>query len=200
MDYKASLGINEKTGANEVGGKALFEYVNMRLSAAGEPVFGNENEYPVLEMAMPLLENYRDFVKRYSFMYCPADQRIMNFMQEYLDDVLEDRETLPSRPHKTFVLDRFGTARMLSLPPDKDTQSNNLVHSYRVRQGILNNPKSDRRTTAGVFHVAEGEEPVLGVRKTDVTISVCKGIPLMAKESKKLRPIFWSRSLARGTR
>ena len=165
MDYKASLGINEKTGANEVGGKALFEYVNMRLSAAGEPVFGNENEYPVLEMAMPLLENYRDFVKRYSFMYCPADQRIMNFMQEYLDDVLEDRETLPSLPHKTFVLDRFGTARMLSLPPDKDTQSNNLVHSYRVRQGILNNPKSDRRTTAGVFHVAEGEEPVLGLRK-----------------------------------
>ncbi len=160
MDYKASLGINEKTGANEVGGKALFEYVNMRLSAAGEPVFGKENEYPILEMAMPLLENYRDFVKRYSFMYCPADQRIMNFMQEYLDDVLEDRETLPSLPHKTFVLDRFGTARMLSLPPDKDTQSNNLVHSYRVRQGILNNPKSDRRTTAGVFHVAEGGLPI----------------------------------------
>ena len=40
MDYKSALGINPQTGANEVGGETLFEYVNMRLSAAGLPVFG----------------------------------------------------------------------------------------------------------------------------------------------------------------
>ncbi|MBK8576234.1 MAG: hypothetical protein IPN90_11350 [Elusimicrobia bacterium] len=32
--------------------------------------------------------------------------------------------------------------------------------TYRVKQGILHNPKSDRRTTAGVFHVAEGGFPI----------------------------------------
>jgi hypothetical protein len=30
------------------------------------------------------------------------------------------------------------------------------LNSYRVAQGIVHNPKSDRRTTKGVFHIAEG--------------------------------------------
>jgi len=34
------------------------------------------------------------------------------------------------------------------------------LQSYRVAQGILHNPKSDRRTTKGVFHIAEGGFPV----------------------------------------
>ena len=29
-----------------------------------------------------------------------------------------------------------------------------------VRQGVLHNPKSDRRTTQGIFHVAEGGLPI----------------------------------------
>ena len=63
MDYKSALGINPQTGANEVGGETLFEYVNMRLSAAGLPVFGKEDDYPIVELAKPLLENYREFSK-----------------------------------------------------------------------------------------------------------------------------------------
>jgi hypothetical protein len=34
------------------------------------------------------------------------------------------------------------------------------VKSYRVAQGVLHNPKSDRRTTQGVFHIAEGGLPI----------------------------------------
>lgn len=166
MDYKSALGINPQTGANEVGGETLFEYVNMRLSAAGLPVFGKEDDYPIVELAKPLLENYREFSKLSAEYYCPPDSRIMNYLENYLSDVCDPREPFPSLPHKTFALDRFGTARTLSLPPDSDKHENPLVSSYRVRQGILNNPRSDRRTTAGVFHVAEGGLPVPADKKS----------------------------------
>lgn len=166
MDYKSALGINPQTGANEVGGETLFEYVNMRLSAAGLPVFGKEDDYPIVELAKPLLENYREFSKLSAEYYCPPDSRIMNYLENYLSDVCDPRELFPSLPHKTFILDRFGTARTLSLPPDSDKHENPLVSSYRVRQGILNNPCSDRRTTAGVFHVAEGGLPVPADKKS----------------------------------
>jgi hypothetical protein len=48
----------------------------------------------------------------------------------------------------------------LSLPAKGDEFSSSLLKSYRVRQGVLHNPASDRRTTKGVFHVAEGGLPV----------------------------------------
>lgn len=129
-------------------------------------MFGDEGDYPIVELAGPLLENYREFAMRSSENYCPADGRVMDFMREYLSDVCDPREAFPSIPHKTFVLDRFGTARMLSLPPDCDRHESPFVSSYRVRQGVLNNPRSDRRTTAGVFHVAEGGLPVPADKKS----------------------------------
>ncbi len=167
MDTKSALGINPVTGENEACTDALFEYVNMRLAAAGEPVFGKEGDYEIVGLAKPLLDNYREFTRRFSkYMYCPADARIMGFLEAYFEDLLEPRESVAALPHQTFVLDTFGTARVLSLPPDKDAYSNELVHSYRVRQGILDNPRSDRRTTAGVFHVAEGGLPVPDDKKS----------------------------------
>ena len=44
----------------------------------------------------------------------------------------------------------------LSLPPDRDEFVSDIMRSYRVQQGVLHNPANDRRTTLGVFHVAEG--------------------------------------------
>ena len=59
MDYKTALGINPENGENEVAGRPLVEYANMRLAAIGKPVFGSEDQYPLLKLAKPLLENYR---------------------------------------------------------------------------------------------------------------------------------------------
>ena len=70
------------------------------------------------------------------------------------------RACAPKLPVRTFVLDRHGLARTLSLPPDCDIFESDIVRSYRVRQGVLHNPKSDRRTTQGIFHVAEGGAPI----------------------------------------
>ncbi|HCR30387.1 MAG TPA: hypothetical protein DIV79_10260, partial [Opitutae bacterium] len=41
----------------------------------------------------------------------------------------------------------------------------NIVSSFRVKQGVLNNPASDRRTTKGVFHIAEGGLPIPADKK-----------------------------------
>ena len=66
----------------------------------------------------------------------------------------------PRLPASTLVLDRPGLARVMSLPPDAASFSSPYVHSYRVPQGVLHNPHSDRRTTKGVFHIAEGGFPI----------------------------------------
>src|SRR5204863_4342209 len=66
----------------------------------------------------------------------------------------------PRLPSNTFVLDQHGVARELSLPAGRDAYESPLVKSYRVRNGVLHNPRSDRRTTQGTFHVSEGGLPV----------------------------------------
>ena len=63
-------------------------------------------------------------------------------------------------------LDRHGLAKMLSLPKGEDLFQNDIITSYRVAQGVLHNPKNDKRTTAGVFHVTEGGLPVSFEKKT----------------------------------
>ena len=63
-------------------------------------------------------------------------------------------------PGNTFLLDRPGLARVMSLPLSGDTFASPYLQSYRLPQGILHNPKSDRRTTQGIFHIVEGGLPV----------------------------------------
>ena len=51
-------------------------------------------------------------------------------------------------------------ARELSLPPESNQYKTPYVNSVRIKQGVLHNPKNDRRTTKGVFHVVGGSIPV----------------------------------------
>ncbi len=92
------------------------------------------------------------------YRLCPADERIQAFLDAYLSDV--DSSEIPRLPGNTFVLDRPGLARVMSLPPSQDTLSSPYLKSYRVPQGILHNPKNDRRTTKGIFHIVEDGLPV----------------------------------------
>src|SRR5674536_362253 len=80
--------------------------------------------------------------------------------QGFLDSYLADAPVQPQLPRRTLVLDQPGLARQLSLPRDSDEFSSNLLSSYRLANGVLHNPASDRRTTAGVFHIAEGGLPI----------------------------------------
>ncbi|HWA25227.1 MAG TPA: hypothetical protein VG734_06080 [Lacunisphaera sp.] len=82
----------------------------------------------------------------------PVDARI----QAWLERTFAGVGPVPRLPVETFTLDQAGMARRLSLPRDGDEAVSPLLRSYRLRNGVLHNPASDRRTTQGVFHVVEG--------------------------------------------
>jgi len=136
----------------------LFRYINLKLSALGQPFSESTADRHALEIAGPLLRNYYQKDRLLGYRLCPADARIQAFLDAYFSDIAP--EGAPRLPGDTFVLDRPGLARVMSLPPDRDALASPYLQSYRVAQGILHNPKSDRRTTKGVFHIAEGGFPV----------------------------------------
>jgi len=135
----------------------VIQYINLKLGALGQPPYGGVSG-DLLEVAWPLLQSMREKNKFTVPPLCPADARVQGFLDAYFK---EDPVVSPvALPVGTFVLDRPGLARVLSLPPDQDCFSSDIVTTYRVAQGVLHNPKNDRRTTKGVFHVAEGGLPI----------------------------------------
>ena len=68
-------------------------------------------------------------------------------------------------PSPTLGLDRHGLARELSLPAHGDCYESPYVSSYRALNGVLHNPRSDRRTTQGTFHVTTGGLPIPAEKK-----------------------------------
>ena len=136
----------------------LSRYINLKLMALGQPTSRTIADSHALEIAGPLLRNYYQKDQLLGYRLCPADERIQIFLNSYLGDVVPSR--VPQLPGDSFVLDRPGLARVMSLPPAKDSLFSPYLSSYRVPQGILHNPRSDRRTTKGVFHVVEGGFPI----------------------------------------
>ena len=132
----------------------LIRYINLKLAALGQPVSEATVDLHFLEIAGPLLRNHYQKDRLLSGRLCPVDARIQDFLDRYLG------EGAPRLPGDTLVLDRPGLARVISLPANEDRIGSPYLQSYRVRQGVLHNPRSDRRTTQGIFHVVEGGLPI----------------------------------------
>src|SRR5688572_21684209 len=140
----------------------LVSYINLKLTGLGCPAVPHEMDPEFSEMLGTLLRRSQETARLLSNYLCPADNRIQTFLYDYLQDAV----TVPKVPTRTFALDRPGLARALSLPPDSDDFSSDIIQSYRVKQGVLHNPKSDRRTTKGIFHVTEGGLPIPDDKKS----------------------------------
>src|SRR5271154_2890765 len=136
----------------------LVQYLHLKLAALGQPAARNSADARFLQIARPLLRNHYEKERLLGKYLCPADTRIQSFLDAYLADCCPDGA--PRLPASTFILDRAGLARAMSLPPDSNSSSSPYVRSFRIPQGVLHNPSSDRRTTRGVFHIAEGGLPV----------------------------------------
>ncbi|MGA3073437.1 MAG: hypothetical protein ABSG56_07080 [Bryobacteraceae bacterium] len=136
----------------------LLRYINLKLVALGQPSSHSTTDPYFLELAGPLLRNYYQKDQLLGDRLCPADTRIQQFLDAYLQDVCPGGAA--RLPSNSFVLDRPGLARAMSLPPGADEFASAYLHSYRTVQGVLHNPKSDRRTTQGVFHIVEGGLPI----------------------------------------
>jgi hypothetical protein len=156
MPIKRDFGLRlDRESPAETG--RLISYINIKLASMGLPIYSREGT-AFVELASDMLETFREKDLLLKDHLSPADQRIQDFLDSCFDGLgLAARPRLPS---STLVLDRFGMARQISLPPDRHRHSSPSLTSYRVRNGVLHNPASDRRTTEGVFHVAEGGLPV----------------------------------------
>ncbi len=134
----------------------LLQSINLRLALLGLTALHSVPPGPLQQASGQLLARSRETNRLLANYLCPADWRIQQWLNDYLGDVC----TAATLPSSTFVLDMPGLARELSLPPDQDKFVSDIISSYRVRNGVLHNPAKDRRTTAGVFHVAEGGLPI----------------------------------------
>ena len=109
------------------------------------------------------MTNFREKIRLLDDHRCPIDARIEAFLNEHFAD-LELSEPLRV-PGRAMVLDRHGLARELSLPADGDEFQSELLHSYRVRNGVLHNPRSDRRHNSRDVPSVEGGLPIPGDKR-----------------------------------
>ncbi len=163
MDLQRSLGLGSARLSEKKERKKLHLYINLKLASSGQPTCTDGYAASFLDTAEDLLRTYREKNRLLTEHRCPADQRIEDFLHRYLDGI--DGMESGILPSNTFVLDRHGVARELSLPMSRDEFCSDIVSSYRIKQGILHNPASDRRTTKGSFHIAEGGLPIPGDKK-----------------------------------
>jgi len=162
MDFAHALGLNKAPESVDDEREKLQLYINLKLASSGQPTCVSDDSARFFGISRDLLKSYREKNRLLSNYQCPVDLRIQEFLKTYLGDLEQD---VPRLPGQTFILDRHGVARELSLPMGKDEFHSDIVASYRVQQGVLHNPASDRRTTEGSFHVAEGGLPVAGDKK-----------------------------------
>lgn len=141
----------------------LREYVNLKFAARGFPIVGEEKDFPFLEIGRSMLQNFQERLRLLKDYRCPVDRHVQAWLREYLgeDGTAVFGEGGPLLPD-AMILEQHGVARTLSLPARSDRFVSSIVSSYRTWQGVCHNPAKDRRTTEGVFHVAEGGLPVPG--------------------------------------
>lgn len=147
------IGVNPLAKDNFEG---YIKYINMKLASMGLPYFEGSDDKE-LKTAWDLIEHFKEKNRLLSTHLSPADSRIQAFLDSYLSDVEDETGRLPA---STFILDKHGLARVLSLPVDKDEFVTDIINSNRIKQGVVHNPKNDRRTTVGSFHVVEGGLPI----------------------------------------
>lgn len=145
--------------------KDTVQFINLQLASLGQPTFKDKPESAdkfldpkFEELTTGLIRSLQAKSRLLSNHHSPVDTRIQDFIDDYLKDVSINKPLV--LPNNTLILSKKGQAREISLPPDGDTFKSDLVTTNRVKQGILNNPLNDKRTTKGTFHIVEGPLPV----------------------------------------
>ncbi|HEX2220732.1 MAG TPA: hypothetical protein VHG35_18180, partial [Gemmatimonadales bacterium] len=159
MDLERTVGLRPDGTVRLPDRRTATGSILLKLAAMGIEIPAEAaSDEDVFHLAGNLFARYREQARLLADHLCPADRRI----QHYLDELqATGGSTAGVRlPAETLILDQYGLARELSLPLDGDRYENELVSSYRLDNGVLHNPVNDRRTTQGVFHVAEGGLPI----------------------------------------
>jgi hypothetical protein len=158
-NLRDTIGYSNDNDPNSHAQRELIQFINIKLAALDLPIFGSGENNPFLEIGKSLLATVKAKDRLLADYMCPVDQHVQSFLEGYFNrhGIKTEGSWLPLN---SFILERHGIARALSLPPDRDEFSSDIIKSYRTANGILHNPKHDRRTTKGVFHVCEGGLPI----------------------------------------
>ncbi|WP_372651018.1 hypothetical protein [Draconibacterium sp.] len=148
----------------------MIQYINLQLASLGQPTFNDDSDSGTKyanskfqELTEGLVKSFQEKSRLLSEHMSPVDERIQNFIDDYLKELEFNK---PYRlPNNTLVLNQKKMARELSLPPNGNEFKSDLLSSYRLKQGILNNPAKDKRTTQGTFHIVRGGLPVPADKK-----------------------------------
>ncbi|HET8624620.1 MAG TPA: hypothetical protein VFM14_13740, partial [Gemmatimonadales bacterium] len=158
MELERSVGLRSDGSVWLPERRTAIRSILLKLAAMGVQIPVDTGDQDVLHLAGDLFARYREQTRLLADHLCPADRRIQNYIDSLRAAAgFADSVRLPG---ETLILDQYGLARELSLPLDGDSWRNELVSSYRLDNGVLHNPINDRRTTQGVFHVAEGGLPI----------------------------------------
>ncbi|MFN7735586.1 MAG: hypothetical protein ACK5O8_05675 [Pirellula sp.] len=155
------LSWSRKTARDPKSYEMLRQFLYMQMAASDLVV--DEEAMERVDLPEGLLANLEEKNRLLSQLQAPIDARIEGFLRGHFADL--NLSTALQLPKSTLVLSHHGMARELSLPDREDTFQNELVSSYRLANGVLHNPKADRRTTQGTFHVTEGGLPISGDKR-----------------------------------
>ncbi|RLS53658.1 MAG: hypothetical protein DWH91_13765 [Planctomycetota bacterium] len=163
MPQEKSLGFqNHQSSLTAEAWRNLRRYANLLLASQGLPVadWSDSEQTHLFEVAESLVDRVVEKNRLLGAYRSPVDQRIETFLRSHFAD--QPRGGQARLPVSSLELDRHGVARVMSIPADGSVYESELLTSYRVRNGVLHNPRSDRRTTQGTFHICEGGLPVPG--------------------------------------
>lgn len=163
-DAKSALSVHESRTVLPTS-EEMRPVIQLKLMDAGiaESARSADGQPSFEALTADLIRNIQQKFRSYPQPLCPVDARIQAWLETHLGDVpLPGRLELPAR---TLHMDFHGLARTLSLPSNGDSFENPLIRSYRLTNGVLHNPATDKRTTQGTFHIAEVGFPIPADKK-----------------------------------
>jgi hypothetical protein len=160
-DMERYVGLAEDGNLAATSTESLQQIISIKLAAAGYTVpVTSEQQQSVLETASDLFRVFREQGRLLESHLCPIDQRVQDFLNSVFLNNTGDKD-IPQLPRKTFSVDRHGLAKELCFPQNQNEYHSEEIHSYRLdKGGVLHNPLNDKRTTSGVFHIADYGLPV----------------------------------------
>jgi len=158
IDLRTAIGFDRESRESLQPSGELLDFINLQLASLGQPPVPTGGDSSWSAVGQSLMAHFQAKDQLRDELRPPVDKRIEDFIQRYISGV-EGAEEI-RLPGRTLILSQHGIARTLSLPQGSDEFKSDIISSYRVANGALHNPASDRRTTKGVFHVTEGGLPI----------------------------------------
>ena len=106
--------------------KDMIQYINLQLASLGQPLFIDDEDSVnklansrFISLTGDFINSFRETHRLLGRHLSPVDQRIQNFIDDYLKDVKSPEEC--RLPNDTLVLNQKGLAREISLPPNSNS-------------------------------------------------------------------------------